>query len=61
MMPLLHALWAGIARLSRRAAARLAEHRRYQATLAELRRMDQRQLDDLGIAPRDFRRIASHR
>ena len=52
------ALVAGIDRLTHRLGAWFDEQRRYHETLRELRRLDDRELDDIGIARRDIPSIA---
>lgn len=37
---------------------RYTQHRRYRQTLAELRALSRRDLDDIGVSPYDVRRIA---
>ena len=44
-----------------RVRARIAERNEYRRTLAELRRLDRRTLDDLGIAPHDLEAVARGR
>ena len=52
------ALTAGARHVTRRLLAWFSEQRRYHETLRELSRLDDRQLDDIGIARRDIPSIA---